>query len=187
VAQDQVEDRVQVGLGPIQLEAAAGELDRRLQQLGPWQPTVGPVQRFQACRGAGDGIRCLADPEDLSRVAVASEADVDRVHGRAGGRRAATARCRDEEIGDPGGPPVAGNDQGEPAGAGPGQGAFRHPARKCGRHTGIDGVSALLEHPSTRLCGQPVPGRDRAIHALVIFADEPCGCAPRTRSSPFPH
>ncbi len=73
VAQDQVEDRVQVRLRPGELDAVAGELDRRLQELAPGQPSVARVQRLEPGRRSRHGARSRADPEDLGRLAVPAE------------------------------------------------------------------------------------------------------------------
>ena len=184
VTQDQVEDRMQVRLRPVQLDARTSELDRRLQELAPGKPAVAPVQRLEAHRRARYGARRLADPEDLDGLVVA-KADVDRVHGGPGRRRAPLSRRRDEEIGHPRRAPVARDDQGEAARARPGERAFGHPGRECGCHTGVGGVSALLQDPRARRRRQRMPGRNRAIHAFVISADELCACISRSESSPF--
>jgi hypothetical protein len=187
VAQDLVQDRVQVRLWPVELNAGSGEIDRGLQELAPGKPAVAPVQGLEAGGGSGHGARCLADPEHLGRLAIAAEADIDRVHRSSGRGRKSAAGRRDEEIGDPWGSAVTGNDQGEATRAGPGKGAFGDPGGKRGCHAGIDRVSTLAEHPrACRRC-ERVPGRDRAIHAFVISADELCTSTPETESSPFPH
>ena len=165
-----------MGLRSVQLEAAVSELDRRLEKLGPWQAAVGTVQRLQACGGARDGTGGLADAEDLGGVAVATEAHVDRVHRGTCHDRPSLARRRNEEIGDPRGTTVTGHDESEAARARPGQRALGHPGGESGCYTGIDGISALRQHPCARLGGQPVTCRNRAIHAVVISADELCAC-----------
>src|SRR5205823_5669189 len=75
MAQDQVEDRVEVRLLARDLDAAPRELDRRLQELAPRQPSVRLVDGLEPAGRAGDRARRRADPEDLGRLAVAAEAD----------------------------------------------------------------------------------------------------------------
>ena len=48
VAQDQIENRVEVRLRPIELEPIPRGRDRRLEQAAPRKPRVGPVCGFQA-------------------------------------------------------------------------------------------------------------------------------------------
>src|SRR2546430_1041011 len=70
VAEDQVEDRVQVGLRARELDPVAGELDRRSDELRPRPRPVRAVRRLEARGSAGDGGRRRADVEDLRRRAV---------------------------------------------------------------------------------------------------------------------
>src|SRR5439155_8132888 len=88
VPEDDVEDRVEVRLRPRQLEAAACELDRRLEQPPPGQRRVCTVRLGEAGDGARDGAGRRADAEDLAGL-TALEGDVDRLH--LGGLRAGTA------------------------------------------------------------------------------------------------
>ena len=74
-----------------------------------------------------------------------------------------------------GGPP-SGRDEGEPAGARPGQRALGDPAGEAGRDAGVDGVAALLEDARSGPRGERVTGCDRALHetALPVDEGEPC-------------
>ena len=47
VAQDQVEDCVQMGLSAIQLDPVTRQLERRLDHLAPGQPSVGAVHGLE--------------------------------------------------------------------------------------------------------------------------------------------
>ena len=138
------------------LDAAPRQLDRGLEQDRPRQPAVGAMHGLETRRGAGHGTGGLADPEDLGGLAVAAEGDVDRVHLRLGGRRAADPGRRDEEVRHPRRPPVGRDDEREAAGPRAGQRALGHPGRERGGHAGVDRVAALLEHPGARGGGQRV-------------------------------
>ncbi len=174
VAQDLIEDRVEMRLRPRERNAAAGELDRGLQQLAPRQPSVGPVNRLEACSRARNGAGGLADPEDLRRVAVAAEPDVDRVHLRTPRHRSATPGRRDEKVRHPRRPPVRGGDQGEATRPRPGQRALGYPGGERGRHAGVGGVPALFEDPRPGPRAQGVTGGDCPLHDAFRSVDEHC-------------
>ena len=69
-AQDQVEDRVQIGLGRVELDAVAGELDRRRDELAPGQRAERAVRLLEAGERARHRARGSADVEDLRRAAA---------------------------------------------------------------------------------------------------------------------
>jgi len=164
---------VQVRLRPRQLDAGPRELDRRLQQLPPGQAAVRPVHGLEAERGAGHRARRLADPEHLRRLAVAAEADVDRVHLRAARPRQAEPRSRDEEVGDARRAAVRGQDERKPAGPRARERALGDPAGERGRDTGVDRVAAFLERPGTCGRGQRVARRNGPLHLCLIAVDVP--------------
>ena len=107
VAEDQVEDRVQVSLFPGDLDPGSSELDRGLEQLVPGKTTVNGMDRLQPGSRAGHRAGGLADAEDLSGLAVTAETDVDRVHLCVRRHRSAQARRRDEEISHARSAPIA--------------------------------------------------------------------------------
>ena len=78
VAQDEVEDRVQVCLSVVQLDPVPREVDRRPEELAPRERAEGAMRLLQADRRAGDRARGGADVEGLGRAAA--EVDVDAVH-----------------------------------------------------------------------------------------------------------
>jgi hypothetical protein len=167
VAEDQVEDGVEVSLWPRQLDARARELDRRLHELRPWQTAVLGVHALETGRGARDSTRRAADPEDLRRLGVAV-ADVDRLHLPALGRVAPVSRRRDEEVGEPRRAPVTRPDEREATGTRPGERTLGDPGRKRGGHAGIDRVAALGEDPRASLCGEAVAGCNCALHGAIF-------------------
>jgi len=61
VAQDDVEDRVQVGLRTRELEALAGEVDRRRDELGPGQAAECAVRCLEA-GPEGAEVICIGAP-----------------------------------------------------------------------------------------------------------------------------
>ena len=85
VGEDQVEDRVQVGLRARELDPVARELDRGRDELRPRARAVGAVGRLEPGGGARDGVGGGADVEDLLRLAV--EVHVHFLHVRALVRR----------------------------------------------------------------------------------------------------
>src|SRR5204862_3144667 len=70
VSQDQVEDRVQVGLRTGQLDPSARELERRFEEARPRHRSVRPVRSLQAGDRPGDRTGAGSDPEDLAGAAV---------------------------------------------------------------------------------------------------------------------
>ncbi len=96
--QDQVENRVQMGLRAGHLDSATCELDRRREQLRPGQGPVGAMQGLEPCRRSGDRARGLADPEDLGGRSVTAELDVDRVHLGVPGALVSSPRGGHEEV-----------------------------------------------------------------------------------------
>ena len=185
VAQDQVEDRVQVSLLARHLETAARQLDRGLEQLPPGQSAVPSVHRLEPQNRARDGAGGLADVEDLGRLAVAAETDVDRLH--LGSRRdgATESRGGDEEVRHPGGTAVGGKDEGETSRPRAGERALGHPGGKCSRDAGVDGVSTLLEDAGARRGGESVAGCHGALHFWALPADEHGNAAVISKSSLF--
>ena len=162
VAQDQVEDRVQVRLRPGELHSAAGERDRGLEEPAPGQRSVALVRRLEPGDGPRHGAGAGADEEHLRRRTV--EVDVDRLHVGLHRAAGAAARQRDEEVEEAvGSVPGAVHEQ-EAAGRGPGQRAFRDPGGESGRQARIDRIAALGEDLGARLGGEPVPGGDRPSH-----------------------
>jgi hypothetical protein len=97
-AQDEVEDGVQVGLARAQLDAVAGELRRRRDQLRPGQLPVAAVRGVEARERTRHRVRGGADAEHLRRAA-ACELDVHLFHrsGRLPGAKP-EPRHGDEEV-----------------------------------------------------------------------------------------
>src|SRR5206468_3685963 len=170
VPQDHVEDRMQVGLRPGQLDAAAGELDRRLQQHGPRERAVRAVGGLEAGCRARDGAGGDADAEDLVVLGAAAEADVDGLHLAAAGTAASEPRNGDEEVEQPGRAVTGAMDEHEAAGAGAGQRALRDPRGERRGDAGVDGVAALGEDARARLRRQRVAARDRSAHGAKRIA-----------------
>ena len=166
MSQDQVEDRVEVRLGSVQLDAASRELDRGREQLAPRERPEGAVRLLQPGRGSGDGARRGADVEDLIRVA---EGDVDVVHRAALVGFEAAAGDVDEEVEQPCPAVVAAVDEHETAAARAGERALCHPRREGGRDARVDGVAALGEHAGAGLGGQRVAGGDRTSHRSRVI------------------
>ena len=164
--QDQVEDRVQVRLGAVQLDAFAGELDGWRDQLAPRERPEGAVDCLEAGGRTGDSARGRADVEDLRRIA---EGHVDVVHGPALVPREPAAGDIDEEVEQPRAAIVPAVDDDEPAAARSGERALRDPRREGGRDARVDRVSALGEHARARLRGQLVAGGDRAPHPSSVI------------------
>ena len=162
VAEDEVEDRVQVRLLRRELDALAGERDRRLEQPAPGERPVALVRRLQPGDDAGNGARAFSDEIDLRRRAV--EVDVDRLHVRLRRLARALSGQRDEEVEQPIAPVARAVHEQKAAGRRPGQRALGDPGGEGRREAGVDGVSALLEDLGARLGGQPVPCCDRASH-----------------------
>src|SRR5439155_13732635 len=95
VAQDQVEDAVQVRLPVVELDAIARELDRGLEEVTPRQASERLVRGLKPECGAGNRAGRGADVKALRRAAA--EVDVDVFHqGELG--VVAEARDRDEEV-----------------------------------------------------------------------------------------
>src|SRR5438105_9639551 len=117
VAEDRVEDRVQVRLRARELDPVAGELDRGREQLRPGELSAGAVRYLEAERRSGDGDGGGADPEDLRARAV--EGDVDLLHRRPLGATAAKSGDGDEEVQQPGDAVAGAVDEDEAAAARP--------------------------------------------------------------------
>ena len=153
-----------VGLRARQLDSAAGHLDRGLDQNAPREPSVSAMRRLEARDHARDGHGRRADQERLGRLAVPEE-DVDRVHLPRPRPFEAETGCRHEEIGEPCRPVARAVDEHEAAGGGAREEALGDGGCERGCDAGVDGVSALLEHPRSRAGGERVAGGDGALHA----------------------
>ena len=162
VAQDHVEDRVQVGLRARELDAVAGKLDRGRDQLRPRQRAVRAVRRLEAGGHTGDGSGRRADVEHLLRRAV--EVDVDLLHLPALARRRPKARHRDEEVEEPRAPVARPVDEHETAATGTRERALGDPGGEGGGDARVDGVPARGEHARARLGGHGMAGGDRSSH-----------------------
>ena len=122
VAEQPVEDPVQVALRRRQLDALAGEARRRGDEVGPRHRPEPPVRRLQAERRARDGDRGRAGLEDLLRVPVEVDLEPQQLAGL--GRR---RRNRDEEVEQSRRSVATLVDEHEAAAAGPRQRALAHP------------------------------------------------------------
>ena len=162
VPQDEVEDRMQVGLRSRQLDAVPGERDRRLDQAPPGQRRVALVRRLEARHGTWHGAGPGPDEEDLRRRPV--EVDVDRLHVRLDRPAGALPGQRDEEV-EQAIRLVAGpvHEQ-EPARRRPRERALGDPGGEGGGEARVDGVAALGKDFGAGLGRQRVPGSDRASH-----------------------
>src|SRR6188508_1304641 len=98
VAQDEVDDGVQVRLRLGELDTVPGELDRRLHQALPRPRPVHAVDVLQTRRRARHGARSRPDPEDLRGL---DEADVDLLHLPRRRLPQTDARNGDEEVDQP--------------------------------------------------------------------------------------
>jgi hypothetical protein len=166
VPQDQVEDRVQVGLRAVQLDSLARELDRRREELAPRERPECAVRLLEPGRRAGDSARRGSDVEDLRRIA---EGHVDVVHGRTVVCGKATAGDVDEEVEQPRAAVVAAVDDDEPAAARSRERALRDPRGEGRGDARVDRVPALGEHARARLGGQSVAGGDGSSHPTSVI------------------
>ncbi len=167
VAQDQVEDAVQVRLPVVELDAIARELDRGLEEVTPRQASERLVRGLEPECGAGNRAGRGADVKALRRAAA--EVDVDVFHqGELG--VVAEARDRDEEVEDARTAVARTVDEHEAACAGAGERALRHPRHERGRDGGVDRVAASLQRPRARLRGQPMAACDCPSHGQRVNA-----------------
>ena len=161
VAQDQVEDPVQVRLAVVELDAVARELDRRLEEVAPGEASERLVRRLEPeCRArnrAGGG----ADVKALRRAAA--EVDVDVIHQRELALVAETGD-RDEEVEYARALVARAVHEHEAAGARPGERAFRDPGDERGSDGGVDCVAAGLQDACARLRGLRVAACDCPSH-----------------------
>ena len=161
-----MQDRVEVRLRLRQLDAAAGELDRRLHQHPPRQPAERAVRHLQPDDHSGNGAGGGTDPEELrSRV---REIDDHLVHRGPGRVVEADSGRGDEEIEDPRAPVAGGMDEHEPTAAGSRERALGDPGGERRSHARVDRVAALRERPRPRFGRQPVPGRDGSSHLRLM-------------------
>jgi len=171
VPEDDVDDRVQVCLRPVQLDALAGRLDRRLEERLPGALPEDAVCRLEPDRRTRHGTRGRADAEDLRCVAV--ELDVDLFHlGRLAGAQAASRKLH-EEVQQPVGSVARAVDEHEAAAARTGERALGHPRHRGRRDARIDGVPAFPENLGARFRGQRMARCNRATHGRSVVEPPP--------------
>ena len=168
VAQQPIENRVQVPLHRRQLEAVARERRRRRDELRPRHPPPAAMRVLEAERRPGHRHRRRARPEQLLRVAV----EVDRQLEQLGGR-VRRLRHRHEEVEHRRLRALRLVDEHEAAAARAGQRALAHPRDERGRHARVHGAAARPEHPGARLRGQRMTRCDRSFHFSFIFDGNP--------------
>ena len=161
VAQDQVEDRVQVRLRRGQLDALARQARSRARAASPGQRPVCSVRRLQPGDGPGNGARAGSD-----QVAPVTSRRSRCRSTPCAARRAARALAGhgDEEVEQAVAPVARPVDEQEPAGGRAGQRALGDPRDEGGGEARVDRVAALGEDLRPRLGGQPVARCDRASH-----------------------
>ena len=130
------------GLRLVHVDALAGELDRRLEELSPRQRPVAAVRGLEAGHQTGHGDRLLADVEHLRRGVA--EVDHELLHL---GER---ARRHGEEAVEHDAPRRPRNEE-EAAAGRPRERALGDEGRKHSSDTGVDRVAALCEYGGTQL------------------------------------
>ena len=167
VAQDQVEDRVEIRLRSRQLDAGAGSLDGRLREDAPGQGAVASMRGGQPGHCAGDGAGRRADVEHLGRLAA--EVDVDRFHLRPAAAPSAQPRRRDEEVQHSRGPVARAVDEHEATRSRAGERALGDPGHERSADARVCGIAALGQDACARLGGQRVAGGDCTSHAASLL------------------
>jgi hypothetical protein len=163
--ENDVEDRVQVGLRFVEHVPLPRDRDRRLEQAAPGKRRVGMMRGLEPGDRPWNSDRGGADSEDLRRAAV--ELDVHGLHlpRRA---REPVAGNRDEEVVQPNSPRGRLADEEEAASARARERALGHPGHTGRGNARVDRVPAFTQHLGARLGGERVPGRHRAPHTASV-------------------
>ena len=163
VAQDQIEDRVEIGLRFRQLDALPRVANRGLEQDRPGKRPEEPVRLAQPRGRPRDRAGRGADPERLRRLR--REGDVHGLHLCDLAAVEPESRNGDEVV-EHARRAVAGTvDEHEAARAGAGEGTLGDPGDE-GRSDGrVHRVPALAEHTGARLGGERVAGGNCASHS----------------------
>ena len=167
VAQDQVEDAVQVRLRRGQLDAVPRKLERRPEQARPRQRAERPVRRLEARRRPGHRARARRRSGRPGSCRRRSRCRSPSMPARRG-TRGTEARGGDEEVEQAVAAVARAVDEHEPARARAGERALGDPGGERGGDAGVDGVAALGEHARARLGRQRMAGCNRALHARSL-------------------
>ena len=149
------EDPVQERLRLADVDAAAGELDRRLDELRPRQAAEAAMRLLEPGEEPGHGDRAQADVEDLRRGVGEVDHELLHLAERPGGRRRRSSR------GAVASPPTWASRKPPPAGpvSGPS-------ATNAANAAAMQASTALppFEYSGAGFGGERVTGGDRAVH-----------------------
>ena len=141
------------------VEPGAGELDRRLNELGPRNAPEQAVRLLEPCHEPRHRDGARADVEDLRRRVA--EVDHDLLHLAERPRRRCEEAIEHRRLAvEPG--------EQEATARRAGQWPLGHSGRKRGYDACVDRIAAVREHARTCLGGDLIPGRDRALHELRV-------------------
>ena len=147
---------MQVPLHRGQLEAVPRERRGRRDELRPRHPSEAAMRVLEAERRAGHRDRRRARPEQLLRVAVEVDGQLEQLAPGSQPRG-----HRHEEVEDASSfRALRLVHEHESAPARACQRALAYPGDERGRHAGIDGAPTCLQHAGARLRGQRVAGCD---------------------------
>ena len=158
MAQQPVEDLVQIPLRRRQLEAFARQRSRRRNELRPRHPPPPGMRLPRPERGAWHRDRRRTRPEELLRIAV----EIDRQLQERARRRPPAAPSRRSRARPSSRRSLV--HEHEPAAARARQRALAHPRRERSRDTSINSRAACSQYPCSRLGGQRM-ARPRLRHS----------------------
>ena len=149
MAQEGIEDPVQIGLRRAEPEAFPGERGRRGDELRPLEPPPAPVSRLEAESQARHG--------ELEQL----------------GRRGRRPRNRDERVEHRGRGRLPLVHEHEPAAPGTGERALANPGHERRRDAGVHRAPAGTQDAGACLRGQRMAGCDRTVHLSFTFERNP--------------